>query len=441
MASRRVCILTPGHLSTNPRLVKEADALAEAGFDVSVLAADFIPWAQDADRSFEDRSWKVVRTLSFGPHSPRVTHAVQLVRQHLARLMVAAGVRSAPIVLAAWHPIGPDLVRAALDVRADLYIAHYPAAFPAAAIAAQQHQARYAFDAEDYHLGDTPDGPEYNAQRQMLRAIEDRYLPACAYVTAASPGIADAYAKAYDIARPTVVLNVFPRAQAPCCATPRGTATPGPSVYWFSQTIGSDRGLECAVRAIGLAQSRPHLYLRGTPAAGFLDRLREIAGEVNALDRLHVLPPAAPSEMVQLAAAYDVGLVGETGHTPNRRIALTNKQFTFLLAGIPVVMSDVPAHQDVAPAMGDAARLYPVDDPAGLAVALDTLLGDPASLASARNAAWRLGQERFNWDLEQATFLSCVTAALDIERARPSSRRECRRGRPTRDHAALRLIS
>ena len=228
------------------------------------------------------------------------SRVVQLVRQRLARVMVAAGVRRAPIVLAAWHPIGPDLVRAALDVRADLYIAHYPAALPAAAIAAQRHQARYAFDAEDFHLGDTPDGPEYDVQRQMLRAIEGRYLPGCAYVTAASPGIADAYAEAYGIARPTVVLNVFPRAQAPCCPTPRGTATPGPSVYWFSQTIGPDRGLECAVRAIGRARSRPHLYLRGTPAAGFLDRLRKIAGEADALDRLHVLPPAAPSEMVRL---------------------------------------------------------------------------------------------------------------------------------------------
>ena len=415
IASPRVCILTPGHLSTNPRLVKEADALAESGFDVSVLAADFIPWAQDADRSFPHKEWRVVRTLPFGPHAPLGSRIVQVLRQRSARVMVAAGLRRVPIVLATWHPIGPDLVKAALDVRADLYIAHYPAALPAAAIAAQRHQARYAFDAEDFHLGDTPDGPEYNTQRQILRAIEGRYLPACAYVTAASPGIADAYAKAYDIARPTVVLNVFPRAQAPCGVTPRGSAAPGPSVYWFSQTIGSDRGLECAVRAISLAQSRPHLYLRGTPAVGFLDRLRKIAGEVNALDRLHVLPPAAPSEMERLAAAYDVGFSGEPGHSANNQIALGNKLFSYLLAGIPVVMSDVQAHQDVASAMGDAARLYPVDDPASLAVTLDTLLCDPASLAFARNAAWRLGKERFNWDVEQTTFLSCVTAALDTD--------------------------
>ena len=392
--------------------MKEADALASAGYAVSVIAADFTPWARDADQSFAGRSWKVVRTLSFGPHSPLASRAIQLARQHSARVMVAAGVRNAPVVLAAWHPIGPDLVRAALGVRADLYIAHYPAALPAAAIAAQRHQARYAFDAEDFHLGDSPQGPDYDLQRQMVRAIEARFLPACACVTAASPGIADAYVKAYGIARPTVVLNVFPLAQAPCCPTPRGTATPGPSVYWFSQTIGSDRGLECAVRAIGQAQSRPHLYLRGTPAVEFLDHLRKIASDAGALDRLHVLPPAASSEMVRLAAVYDVGLVGDTGHTPNRRMALTNKQFTYLLAGIPVVMSNIPAHHDIALAIGDAARLYPVDNPVNLAAALDALLGDPAALAAARDAAWRLGQNRFNWDVEQAKLLGCVEAAL-----------------------------
>ena len=108
--------------------MKEADALSKAGYAVSVIAADYVLWARSADRSFADRSWKVVRTLSFGPHSSRATRAVQFVRQRLARAAVAAGVYSVPVVSGAWHPIGPDLVRAALDVRADLYIAHYPAA-------------------------------------------------------------------------------------------------------------------------------------------------------------------------------------------------------------------------------------------------------------------------------------------------------------------------
>src|SRR5262249_52977590 len=155
----------------------------------------------------------------------------------------------------------------------------------------------------------------------------------------------------------TVVLNVFPCAQAPSRLTPSGTTLPGPSLYWFSQTIGSDRGLECAVVAISRARAKPHLYLRGSPAEGFLDQLRAIAIAAGVADRVHILPPALPSEMGHLAQHYDLGFSGEPGHTPNNRIALGNKIFTYLLAGLPVIMSAIPAHRAFAPELGEAGRL------------------------------------------------------------------------------------
>src|SRR5262249_3438816 len=133
------------------------------------------------------------------------------------------------------------LARAAGQSPADLYIAHYPGALPGAAMAARRHEGVYAFDAEDFHLGDHPDTPLFRREKQMVRAIESRYLPGCVYVSAASPGIAEAYADAYRIARPTVIFNVFPRSQGPSASTPAGSAIPGPSLYWFSQTIGPDR--------------------------------------------------------------------------------------------------------------------------------------------------------------------------------------------------------
>jgi hypothetical protein len=411
-AAPRICVLTPGHLSTNPRLVKEADALAGAGYEVQVIAADFVRWAREADRTFANRSWSVVRTLPFGPDAPMPVRALQLLRRHLARVMVSARLDPPAVVRAAWHPIGPDLVLAAMRVPAELYIAHYPAALPAAAIAAHHHGTLYAFDAEDFHLGDLPELPAHSTERRMVRAIEGRYIRGCTYVTAASPGIADAYSETYEINRPTVVLNVFPRSQAPHGPTPAGSVTPGPSVYWFSQTIGSDRGLECAVRAIGRARSRPHLYLRGTPARGFVGRLRMIATEHDVADRIHILPPAAPTEMERLAAGYDLGLAGETGHTGNRRIALTNKVFSYLLAGLPIALSDIPAHRAIARGLSNAARLYTADDPDCLASVIDAFVGERGALAAARATAFHLGQTQFNWEMERSILLNCVQKAI-----------------------------
>ena len=119
------------------------------------------------------------------------------------------------------------------------------------------------------------------------------------------------------------------RANIPDGPSPRSTTSPGPSLYWFSQTIGPDRGLECAVRAIALADCKPHLYLRGFVSHAYRQRLVALARAMGVENRLHLLPPAPLEQMERLAAVYDVGLVAETGATPNRRIALTNKLFTY----------------------------------------------------------------------------------------------------------------
>lgn len=406
--------MTSGHLSTDPRLVKEADALSAADYDVRVIATEFSSWAKVFDGDFRDRGWKIESPRPFGPMAPRLQRFRQLARSRTAKLLVKARIWHQRIVERAWHDATPDLIAAATRVPADLYIAHYPAALPAAAAAARCHSARYAFDAEDFHLGDPPEGPQYDLQRRMTRKIEGRYLPGCAFVTAASPGIAKAYAAAYAIPEPTVILNVFPRANAPEGPTPAGVATPGPSLYWFSQTVGADRGLECAVRAIGHSRFKPHLYLRGSVSPAYETHLRALAGAADAAGRIHFLPPAEPAQMERLAAQYDLGLAAETGNTSNHRIALANKIFSYLLAGVPVLLSDIPAHRDIAGSFGCAARLFRVDDSESLAHAIDFYLADPAMLAASRAQAYALGQTRFNADVELTKLVQIVRDALTV---------------------------
>ena len=55
----RVCVVTAGHMSTCPRMLKAADALHGAGFDVRVVSASHTPWAVEADsRLCATRPWR-----------------------------------------------------------------------------------------------------------------------------------------------------------------------------------------------------------------------------------------------------------------------------------------------------------------------------------------------------------------------------------------------
>lgn len=402
----KITIVSPGHLASNPRVVKEATALSDAGHEVCVIHGCSLKRLKGADRSVENLKWKI-RSVAFGREcAGSARHFVQTCRTRGA--ILAFKLRQEWLADTANSPVTIDLTRAALDEPSDLFIAHYTAALPAVAKAAKRHGSYYAFDAEDYHLGDLPDESRHDLKRRIINAIESRYLNDASFITAASPGIADAYVRQYGVRRPKVILNVFARSDAPATVANAGSIQPRPSIYWFSQTIGPNRGLECAIIAIGKARTRPHLYLRGIPSKGFDGNLIKLAKQHGVSDRLHFLPVAPPAQMLHLASQYDVGLVAETGETLNRRIALTNKQFTYLLAGVPSIMSDIPAHQQFLQRTKGASFLYQRENPYSLAEAVDRVLGNPKTLADARIKAFNLGHTVFNWEREQKKLLEAV---------------------------------
>jgi hypothetical protein len=51
----RICVITSGHLATCPRMVRAADALAEAGHTVRIVSTQFLDWAAEADREIRGR--------------------------------------------------------------------------------------------------------------------------------------------------------------------------------------------------------------------------------------------------------------------------------------------------------------------------------------------------------------------------------------------------
>ncbi len=404
----RVCLISPGHLSTNPRIMKEARALRAVGHAVHVICGRFTPWGTASDAPLITEM-PTTTAVPFGPtEASHATYLRQSTICHGARSLVRYGLMRQNLVEAAHNPVVRDLTAAAQRVQADLYIAHYVAALPAAARAARRHDAAYAFDAEDFHLGDLPDTPEHSFEKHVVRAIEERYLSGAIYVTAASPLIAEAYAEAYGIPLPSVIMNVFPRTNAPSVPTARGLAQFGPSIYWFSQTIGPGRGLETVLEAVALAQSKPHCYLRGLPLIGYDVHLRNIAAQAGIAERLHFLDRAPPDELERLGANFDTGYVGEMPETVSRQLALTNKLFSYLLGGVPSFVTDIPAHRLLAPELGEAVTLFPCGDAVALAIAIDNLLADQKRLAAARAHAWYLGQTRFNWDMEQTRLIESV---------------------------------
>ena len=405
---KRICLVTAAHLSGNPRMVKEADTLAAAGFTVDVVALDVAPRLRELDRAIRQRAAWRIRLVTRGS---LFSYALRTLLQRLGRFLLGTfGVGGRRMASAAHHRLTGKLAKAARETRADLYIAHNLAALPAAAWAARKTSALLGFDAEDFHTEELT-LEQRNAGDQRARAlIEQEFLPQCSHLAASAPLIARAYADRYRVAMQPI-LNVFPLSQAPEVPTPL-EQTLRRSMYWFSQTIGPFRGLEEILGCFGQMREPITLYLRGNVANGYDRELERIASQLGMAGHLRFLAPADPDELPRLASPYQLGLAVEPGSSPNNSMALSNKIFTYLLAGIPVLLSRTPAQEQLAKELGDAALLIDLARPAETAGQIEAFLQDADLQASARACAWRLARERYNWDVEGMKFLQQVRDAL-----------------------------
>ncbi len=401
---RRFCLITAGNVSNRPRLLKAADALAAGGHRVRVIGLDIQPhFGVRDDDTVRGRLWVYDRVrLRRGTIESTARRALASGTQSLARRAVQWGVATAAVEDHALCRYLWPLVRRVLADGANVIGAHGLEALPVAARAAARVGARLAFDSEDLHSQELPDLPRFRSRAALVRAVEQRYLSLCYYLTAASDGIADALVEIYGVRRPTVILNTFLRAertQAPT-PTPAASRQRRVSLYWFSQVIGPGRGIEDAVRALALIPQSVELHLRGEHDPTFVKEIRRLAGELKVADRFHLMPTAAPGELVRLAEEHDIGLALERPVPGNRNLCVTNKLFVYLLAGLAVAATETQGQRGIMQRAPGAGFLYPPGDVAALAAGIRSLIETPGALARAKVAAAAAADRDFVWDHE-----------------------------------------
>jgi glycosyltransferase involved in cell wall biosynthesis len=399
---RSICLVSPGHPGSNPRLVKEAEALVEAGHRVHVIYGETHAGALERDQAVLAGVIWTSQAVSLFTH--RWQTLAWKTGQRFATLLFKRGFRTLSLACRASHPLFPGLRRAVLNYKADIYLGHCLPALPIVVAAARRHRALCGFDAEDFHSGENAEEGHGAVSNAIARLLESHLLPECDHLTAASPLIAKAYEATYGVA-PTTILNVFPLLEA---VEPRPAPSP-PSFYWFSQTVGPGRGIEAMLGILRLLDRPLRIDLRGHISDDYRKSLEAaVAGSEVVLG---LLPPDAPATMVGHAAGYTAGLALEQRAPLNRDLCLTNKAFTFLLAGTPVIFSRTCAQEALADELGNAALLIDLDDPSAAAKALRSWIENPELHRRSRESAHALGKTRYNWDYEKHLLLNMIDSA------------------------------
>ena len=255
-----------------------------------------------------------------------------------------------------------SFVRAIRAQRPDVVHAHDAAMLLPGLVGARVVGARLVYDSHELA---TSVPYRDRAWAWFVASIERLAIRRAAAVITVSDGIADELVARYRLRRrPTVLRNVSalaPRrirvaqschSQLPATRVddlPEGSGGglrahvgAAASIVLHQGAPAVDRGCEALIGALAHLPSKVHVVFLGSGEPAFAAELVELAQRLGVEDRVRLVDSVGLDQLLAWTREADVGVALLEDTCLNHRLALPNKLFEYVAAGVPVVVSDLP---------------------------------------------------------------------------------------------------
>jgi glycosyltransferase involved in cell wall biosynthesis len=298
-------------------------------------------------------------------------------------------------------PIRPMAWAAALEETAepaDVWHGMWATSLPALLRLRRVLGGRAVYDSRDIYIHARSLAEMARPWKWFLGGLERCWARSCDAVLTVNEPYADILARQFGIVVPPVVRNTPARYEVPDPPPDlirRALDLPGATaIVLYQGGLMSDRGIEQGMEAI-LDVPGSVLVLMGF-GSGSEDIIR-LAGSPRYAERVSVLPPVPPAELLDWTTSADVMLMAIQPTTLNHRYSTPNKLWEAIAAGVPVVASDLPGMAPVVRQTGCGELVDPTD-PAAIALAIRTILELSADEREALRARCRAAGVVYSWE-------------------------------------------
>lgn len=398
---RTAWIVSYTPVAREPRVIRQADALMANGWRVVVIGEDgagvippgwhFVPLPLPGRRRWLRAAVaEVARRLgSAGARSlPRASWRQRAAV--LANMLVAKHRRNAACLVALLDT-RPEL-RPALVLSHDYYTADVGGMLAALC------GARFSVDCHEYAREQYMDDASWVRNvRPRVVALQDYALPRADLVTTVCDGIADLITRDQHLARPAEVIRSVPHYRE------MPDRPVGDRIYvLYHGIVAPIRGLHVAVTSMRLWRPEFHFVIRGDVTAGYRKELERLASQGGVLDRLHFEEAVPFGDIVPAANRADVGFFAHDDVSPQKRFALPNKFFEYVMAGLALCVSDLPEMAQLVRRHGLGQLVSGFDERA----IADAVNGFDRQRIERCKRASLIAARELNWDVESRYLIS-----------------------------------
>lgn len=380
---------------TDARVIRDATALVEAGFIVTIVDVE-----SDRTRPAEED----IRGVHF---------------KHIFMPSYFVSARFKPWFLVKLVMVMVYGTIQLLRVQADIYHAHVERALPACYIAARLKRKPFIIDMPELNLSD-PSYARWSRLSVLARHLIRHMVSYSAGYITASPLYPQEFTRLYGAKDVTFIRNVPPyKAVTKSNRLHRCLGLdPHVQIALYQGYIQPDRGLHLLVQAAPFLEKDIVIVLLGqgfkeTPAL-----LQSLIASEGVADRVKMLPPVPYDELLDWTASADIGLtVLPPDHSLSIRKCLPNKLFEYLMAGLPVLSSELDAIAEVINTY-DVGRVAPSLAPQDIGAAINEMLSDHEGLARMSSNALAAAKQEFYWEKESQKLLHLYEEILSKQKAK-----------------------
>lgn len=380
----KICMHVLRSARNDVRVIRAASTFLEEGFTVSVIDVDI-----DALKAVEEINGVCLSHLRIpGWHTTRHSQLRFFITS------VRAFVQSLIMLFKS---------------QADIYHANELTALPASFIVAKLRNKPLIYEAYELHVPVPETDVEFwRRLGKLLMWFFAMVLPRCAGVITTTPLYAEVMQKRFHIPEVTVIRNIPPYRTVEKTDLLREHLglSRDIRIALYQGGLQRNRGLDKLVRATAFLEDGNIIILMGKGMGTTQEELEELIVSEGIADRIKIIPPVPRYEdLLDWTASADIGLII---YTPDYSLAvkmiLPNKLFEYIMAGVPVLATELDAVVDVI-RTNNVGRIVASVAPADIGAAINTMLADRAALAEMQRNALEAAQREFHWEMESKKFV------------------------------------
>lgn len=333
--AKRITLVTSGHLSSCPRLIKEAKYFLSLGHKVNVICVESIPRLLLKDVELANSlEWEVKMICWNGNGVYNFWNKfLSIFLYYISKLLNKKN--SFCFKNTYW------LYKEISKLESDIVIAHQFNSF--LAVSRLRKNFKFVYDVEDaYAFMDK--GSSLVNYNENIKDLEGKFIGKVDVIIYSSPFYKELYESIYSIKVPSIVIyNVFSefsKHDVHLRFRDRISASKV-SIYWFSQTIGLDRGIQEFLTMLdSLDMKGWEVHLRGATTENVKSAILGSVNNAYSKENIFFHQPVSFSDLAVLNKEHDIGLALEHKNSLNKDYCISNKLFDYMSAGLSIIYSN-----------------------------------------------------------------------------------------------------